>query len=468
MIPCGCTKENSSGRDINVTLTNACTGENASGDSAYDFCSAKYVGFKTDAGDRGAAKATVPETGMMNITANVSTEATKIWCYSGGAIGTIQTFTVPASISKDGSSTEDDLNAMVYCSKEASISGDAASLEIYPVTSGMLLNILDSKGQYSGYEISSITIEAADGTEIAGDISLNFEKAGISAISESSSTISITCTEMTVGTDAEPASVGAVLIPCSFTGTITVTGPQFTSVTTISTPLNFQAGYIKTVPVDLATASVSTPLRIGVIGDSISSFEGMIPDGYRYYYPKSDCDVDTWEKTYWGLLINNWWKGVLDVNCSYSGGCVAPCSTKTPGSDFISRARDFIDPDIVLIHGGTNDAITSNGISQGDYDYDSPFGAMNTWCRFRDSYISVIKYIQANHPDARIVIIIGDHVTGEFGDSVAEIAKHYGLPVVDFRGDTNVTKYSGSHPDAAGMAYMATKIYQETADELFN
>ena len=230
--------------------------------------------------------------------------------------------------------------------------------------------------------------------------------------------------------------------------------------------MHFVAGYVKTVPVDLATAEVSDSpvLRIGVIGDSISSFEGMIPEGYRFYYPKSDCDVDTWQKTYWGVLITSYWKGELDMNCSYSGGCVAPCPAKALGSDFVSRVRDFVDPDIVLIHGGTNDCIASNGISQGSYDYDSPFGMLDTYCHFRESYIAVIRYIQEHHPDARIIIVLGDHVTGDFAESVVEIADHYALPLVDFRGDANVTKYSGSHPDAAGMAYMARKIYTETLD----
>jgi hypothetical protein len=61
-------------------------------------------------------------------------------------------------------------------------------------------------------------------------------------------------------------------------------------------------------------------LRVGVIGDSISSFSGIIPNGYKAYYPKSDCDVDKWTKTYWGILINEYWNAELDVNCSWSGG----------------------------------------------------------------------------------------------------------------------------------------------------
>ena len=84
----------------------------------------------------------------------------------------------------------------------------------------------------------------------------------------------------------------------------------------------------------------------------------------------------------------------------------------------------------------------------------------------------MIKYIQANWPEAKIIIILGDHVTGEYATSVEEIAKHYELPLVDFRidgpedPDTKMTKYSGSHPNAAGMEYMAEKIYNETLGKI--
>ena len=126
-----------------------------------------------------------------------------------------------------------------------------------------------------------------------------------------------------------------------------------------------------------------------------------------------------------------------------------------------------MDPDVVLIHGGTNDCIASNGINLGEYDYESPFGGLSTFNNFRESYIAVIKYIQGNWPDAKIIIILGDHVTGEYATSVEEIAKHYDLILVDFRIDSEkMTKYSGSHPNAAGMEYMAERIYNETLGKI--
>ena len=215
------------------------------------------------------------------------------------------------------------------------------------------------------------------------------------------------------------------------------------------------------------------PKRLAIIGDSISTFDGRIPTGHRPYYPKSDCDVTDWTKTYWGHLINDYWHSTLDVNTSWSGSSVASGkegSVRTPFVDD-SRLSLLSNPDCVILFGGTNDALESNGIGLGEFSYDTPLASINHYKRFRDAYIYVIKYIQTNFPSAMIICINGTDITGEYGNSVATIAAHYNLPCVDFRGEKNVagkvTIYSGSHPDAAGHAYMAQKIYNQTLN-LFN
>lgn len=461
----GCEKTTEQYKSVEVTLTNECEGLNAAGDLPYDFCADGMVGYKTDAGDRSAARGELVTPGQMTLTAKVNAGASKMWFYTKGAKGEVQTFSVPASAAY--ASKSETLSAMVFCSRAVDVE-DGVSAVLSPVTSAVVLNIFDSEGKMSGKAIKSVTIESADAV-IAGDISLNFERAGISAIAGESKTIALETTE-TVGTDESPAQIAALVIPAEFKGTIKVLGEGFTSVTSIESPVAFQAGYIKNIYVDLAVAELEVPaakLRVGVLGDSISSFEGQIPEGHKAYYPKNDCDVDVWQKSYWGLLITKYWDAELDMNVSWSGGCVAPNPVKAAGSDFISRAKKFVDPDVVLIHGGTNDCIASNGIALGEYDYDSPFGGLDTYTNFRESYIAVIKYIMANWPDAKIIIILGDHVTGEYATSVVEIAAHYDLQLVDFRIDSEkMTKYSGSHPNAAGMEYMAERIYNETLGKI--
>ena len=212
------------------------------------------------------------------------------------------------------------------------------------------------------------------------------------------------------------------------------------------------------------------PKRVAIIGDSISTFEGIIPSDHRPYYRNpatSGCDVTDWTKTYWGLLINTYWKCALDVNTSWSGSCVAP-DPRTGSSyrkPFVERLDLLTNPDCVILFGGTNDANASNQVALGDFCYGTPMASINYTQRFRDAYIYIIKYIKNKFPDAKIICIIGTHITGEYGNSVAAIAQYYNLSCVDFRGENvagKVTLYSGSHPDAAGHAYKARKIYDET------
>lgn len=213
------------------------------------------------------------------------------------------------------------------------------------------------------------------------------------------------------------------------------------------------------------------PARLAIIGDSISTFEGIIPSGHKAYYtnpPASGCDVTDWTKTYWGHLINDYWHSTLDVNTSWSGSSVASGKEGAVRTPFVDDSRLSLlnDPDCVILFGGTNDAIDSNGIGLGEFSYDTPLASINHNKRFRDAYIYVIKYIQENFPSAMIICIIGTDITGDYGTSVEAIASHYSLPCIDFRGEKNVagkvTIFSGSHPDAAGHAYMAQKIYNET------
>ena len=470
----GCSKEIEY-RTLEVVLENPSMETNVAGDEACNYLNEDFVGFRTEAGDRGAAKAFFSTDGYLSMNVKVNKSATQLWCYTKAAIGKVQSFTLPSEVWFE---EVPDYSGMVYCSKSVNISGaDKVTVPVEGISAGVRLQILDSRGELTGKGIKSVTLQA-EGEEdfLTGTLALNFSRPGISAITDGSNTVVIHCIDqsnnssnLAMGSLETPAEVGAVILPCTFKGTVTVTGGDFTFVKEINTPVAFQAGYIKTLAIDAATSKMSKKLKVGVIGDSISSFSGYIPSGYKAYYPKSDCDVDKWYKTYWGILIQQYWNAELDVNCSWSGGCVAPgVSGKTEGSDFVTRCTDFINPNVILLFGGTNDAILSNGVALGDYNYDLPFGSLNTNCRFRDSYIAVIKAIQANYPEAKIIIILGDHVTGEYATSVEEIAKHYEIPYVDFRDDKNVTKYSGSHPNYNGMKYMAKKIYEETQDYLFN
>lgn len=209
----------------------------------------------------------------------------------------------------------------------------------------------------------------------------------------------------------------------------------------------------------------SPPLRVGILGDSISTFEGaQCNPEYNIFYPTSDPNVgvnpsiavDSKVKLWWWRLIYDYMpNGVLDANSSWGGTRVVHEVKKGMGAGFVDRAYDFVNPDIIIIHGGTNDHNQSTPL--GEYGWDVPVGEGDLSC-FRGAYVQLVKMLQERYEGVQLILIIGDRLSSDYEDSIKEIAQHFGLPYVDFVGD-DIPKCSGSHPTAQGHAQMASKIW---------
>ena len=118
--------------------------------------------------------------------------------------------------------------------------------------------------------------------------------------------------------------------------------------------------------------------NIVILGDSYSTFEGYIPDGYGPYYAPtgpayidkepefkiSDNDVCDVKDTWWYSLAEE--NGKLLLNSSWSGSTI--CNTGYDGADysdrsFTTRVQNLIEEgffnknkvDTIFIFGGTND-----------------------------------------------------------------------------------------------------------------
>ena len=216
----------------------------------------------------------------------------------------------------------------------------------------------------------------------------------------------------------------------------------------------------------------SKKTRVAILGDSISTFEGTMCNlKYTPYYPENDPNVgvnpeiavDSKEKTWWWRLIyNHMTDAELDANSSWAGKCIIHEEINGIGAGFVDRAYDFIRPDIIIIHGGTNDNRLKTPI--GEYDWDTPIGEGNL-STFRSAYVQLIKMLQGRYEGVQLILIIGDRLSADYENSVKEIANHFGLPYVDFVGD-DIPKCSGSHPTAPGHAQMAEKIYNSCKEHL--
>jgi hypothetical protein len=115
----GCSKEIQY-KTVEVVLQNASMEANIAGDEAYNFLNEGFVGFKTDAEDRGAAKAFFGTDGNLSMQVKVKENATQLWAYTKGAINPVQTFALPT---ETWFAEIADFSGMVYCSKAVNIAG---------------------------------------------------------------------------------------------------------------------------------------------------------------------------------------------------------------------------------------------------------------------------------------------------------------------------------------------------------
>lgn len=226
-----------------------------------------------------------------------------------------------------------------------------------------------------------------------------------------------------------------------------------------------------TIPAAATPVWGSAPVKVGIIGDSISTFEGWIPSDYKAYYPHtgSSASLTQVEQTWWHRLIYNLMPdATLDRNLSYSATRVTMVKTPTSrpdadANDFITRCTNFVDPDIIVIAGGTNDRPCVAAGLVGEYDWDTPTEELDRYS-FRPAYTRLVQTLRNTYPGAKIVCVVNNLLltptNKAIGESIEAIAEHYSLPCAKIE-MTLETVGDGVHPSSAGAEYWA-KIVHET------
>ena len=215
-------------------------------------------------------------------------------------------------------------------------------------------------------------------------------------------------------------------------------------------------------------------IRIGIMGDSISTFAGELFDQeYRPHYPRSQDagtadDVTSVRQTWWGKLVYELMTDAeIDANSSMGGSKVI----SQPRSGYVStdhlwdagmvdRVYDFNTPDIIFIHGGTNDSTLQSEL--GAFSWDLPTRDLDEF-KFRSAYDSMVRKLMEYYPEAQLILIIGNSLSEGYVQSILAVSEHYGLPCVSFQGDeipACATDKDRIHPNPAGHAFMAQKIYE--------
>lgn len=207
-----------------------------------------------------------------------------------------------------------------------------------------------------------------------------------------------------------------------------------------------------------ATAMAQAKPSVSILGDSYSTFEGYLtPDTMDIWYfeNKQDprrTDVESVGETWWMQLIKkkNW---KLELNNSWSGSTI--CYTGYGDEDyrlrsFITRVPALGSPDIILIFGGTNDSWSNAPV--GEYKYAD-------WRRadlytFRPAMACMLHKIKERYPTADIYFISNDGLKPEITESMAQICKHYDVPMIQLE---NISKTAG-HPNVKGMTQIAEQL----------
>lgn len=213
------------------------------------------------------------------------------------------------------------------------------------------------------------------------------------------------------------------------------------------------------------SAQNSDSLRVSILGDSYSTFEGWVQPDWNavWYFPEprdwqgDNNDVKLVEQTWWYQVIHDMGY-ILEKNNSFSGSTICYTGYKnTTGrhedySDrsFIGRAGDLGRPDIILVCGGTNDSWCEAQV--GEYKWRK--WANEDLYDFRPAMAKLCSELKDLYPHARIIFILNSELRDDIVESAHKVCKHYKVECVDLY---DIEKQYG-HPSIAGMKAFAVQV----------
>lgn len=233
-----------------------------------------------------------------------------------------------------------------------------------------------------------------------------------------------------------------------------------------------------------------------VLGDSISTLAGWVPEGWRVHYggeasiPGVEVPGDTW----WGRVIEHF-GGHLVANSSFSGSVVEGFGFPAGCSEERAHAlvgEDGELPDVVLVFMGINDYGWGGGRNQvmggsasasaRPEDLEGPREVSlvvgpDALERFEDAYGRMLEGVRAVAPGAEVWCLTlcpatAPEVPGacykyrirgidldEYNDAIRRAAGRAGARVADVRAfGVDFDAVDGAHPSARGMRQIADMV----------
>ena len=217
---------------------------------------------------------------------------------------------------------------------------------------------------------------------------------------------------------------------------------------------NMKRFFILTLMAVAMIAVSAQTKKVSILGDSYSTFKGVIPANYSSFHPNDRNDVVEVEQTWWSLFIKA--KDYqLEKNDSWGGTTI--CGTGYGGMDFsrnnfIARVDSLGNPDIIFVFGGTNDAWAKAPI--GEYQY-------SDWTKddcknFRPALACLLDMLQKRYPQAAIYSLLNSELQEPINESFREICKHYNVQLIELH---DIEKQNG-HPSISGMKSICDQLME--------
>ena len=229
--------------------------------------------------------------------------------------------------------------------------------------------------------------------------------------------------------------------------------------------------------------------KMSILGDSISTYVGTIPEGNRDYYYGNNLGVTDVSQMWWCIIKDRLGMELL-VNDSWAGRCVA--STRDDESNMlnsagsrettVARLKDGDNiPDVIFVRLGTNDFSYSTPLG----NYDGTTALTSDITTFSSAYGNMLKQLTTQYPKSEIwcrtipcarrsstvpSIINGSSIL-QFNKIILDLCSLYGVHVIrhDLCGINNYSSeyfgdYSssgGTHPNATGQRLLAEQCLRD-------
>ena len=202
--------------------------------------------------------------------------------------------------------------------------------------------------------------------------------------------------------------------------------------------------------------------NIFIMGDSYSTYEGYIPDGYNFYYSDKREEkpiVKGAEKTWWNIFAKENNLNII-LNDSFSGStiCNTVRKTLTIESSFVSRIDKYIAEKLftennintMFIFGGTNDSWLDapvGNLKYSDWTDDDLMCVLPAFCYI----ISRAKEVVQD-----VVVIINTNLKQEITEGFVEACEKNKIKYLCLQ---EIDKENG-HPTELGMKQISEQVTQ--------